>query len=311
MQYRTLGNTGLNVSIVGFGASPLGNVFGPVTPAEANAAVAHALDSGINLFDVSPYYGLTVAEERLGAALAGRRHQAILATKCGRYGAADFDFSARTMTDRFEDSLRRLQTDHVDLLQLHDVEFGNIAQIVHVAIPAVRKLQQQGKARFIGITGYWPGLLARIAAEVEVDTVLNYCHSNLLADDMDRELAPLAAQRRFGLMNASPLHMGLLGGGEVPEWHPAPLPVREAARQVVALCHQHDINPVTLAFSTCLKHPAAASTFIGIRDVAQVDTALAAVDYTPSPSLLTEIQAITAPIFNQHWPSGRPANQPS
>jgi L-galactose dehydrogenase len=88
MIYRPLGQTGLNVSIIGFGASPLGDVFGTVTPQAANAAVAHAIDNGINLFDVSPYYGLTLAEERLGAALHGRRHEITLATKCGRYATS-------------------------------------------------------------------------------------------------------------------------------------------------------------------------------------------------------------------------------
>ena len=219
---RTLGSTGLRVSSIGFGASPLGDVFGSVTVEDGRAAVHHAIDSGINLFDVSPYYGLTLAEERLGAALAGRRHEVVLATKCGRYGADDFDFSAAKVTQEFESSLRRLQTDYVDLLQVHDVEFGSVDQILHETLPALRRLQQQGKARFIGITGYWPHLLARIARAAPVDTVLNYCHANLLMDDMDRELAPLAAQLGFGLMNASPLHMGLLSGQPVPEWHPAP-----------------------------------------------------------------------------------------
>ena len=84
MRYKTLGQTGLSVSIIGFGASPLGDVFGVVTPEQGRAAVHHAIDQGINLFDVSPYYGLTLAEERLGAALKGRRDEVVLATKCVR-----------------------------------------------------------------------------------------------------------------------------------------------------------------------------------------------------------------------------------
>src|ERR1700751_1267048 len=93
MRYRRLGRTSLEVSSLGFGASPLGNVFERTTPEEGSRAVYAAIDRGINLFDVSPYYGNTLAEERLGAALEGRREKVILATKCGRYGLDEFDFS--------------------------------------------------------------------------------------------------------------------------------------------------------------------------------------------------------------------------
>jgi L-galactose dehydrogenase len=84
MEYRQLGETGLNISILGFGASPLGNAFRETDPAEGKAAVHLAVERGINFFDVSPYYGLTLAESRLGEALEGRREQVVLATKCGR-----------------------------------------------------------------------------------------------------------------------------------------------------------------------------------------------------------------------------------
>jgi aryl-alcohol dehydrogenase-like predicted oxidoreductase len=93
VRYKALGQTGLSVSTIGFGASPLGNVFGTVPPEQGRSTVHHAIDHGINLFDVSPYYGLTLAEERLGEALAGRRNEIVLATKCGRYGSNHFDFS--------------------------------------------------------------------------------------------------------------------------------------------------------------------------------------------------------------------------
>ena len=305
-----LGRTGLNVSVIGFGASPLGNVFGEVTPAAGRAAVHHAIDAGINLFDVSPYYGLTLAEERLGAALAGRRDEVILSTKCGRYGAELFDFSAETVTREFEASLARLQTDYVDLLQVHDVEFGSIDLILNETLPAMRRLQQQGKVRYVGITGYWPGLLARMAESVAVDTVLNYCHANLLIDDMDRQLVPVAERLGIGLMNASPLHMGLLGGSPVPEWHPAPVVVKAAASAVVALCRAHDVSPATAALYACLEHPVVASTFIGFTSEAQVDDSLGALDWNPPDGLLEQIREIVAPVHNTVWPSGLPENQP-
>ena len=86
MEYRKLGQTDLNLSLIGFGASALGGVFGNFDPSEGMRAVHLAVDSGINFFDSSPYYGITLSETRLGEALVGRRQRVVLATKCGRYG---------------------------------------------------------------------------------------------------------------------------------------------------------------------------------------------------------------------------------
>ncbi len=310
MRYKTLGQTGLSVSILGFGASPLGHVFGVVTPEDERAAVHHAIDRGINLFDVSPYYGLTLAEERLGAALKGRRDEVILATKCGRYGSEEFDFSAATVVREFEASLRRLQTDHVDLLQVHDIEFGPVEQVIEETLPALRRLKELGKARFIGITGYWPELLARVATATPVDTVLNYCHCNLLIDDMDAALAGPCIELGIGLMNASPLHMGLLGGATVPAWHPAPDVVKAAAAEVVALCRAYSMEPATVALQACLDHHAVASTFMGFKSITQVDKALDALSFQTPAELAKAIKAVIAPAHNRTWPSGLPENQP-
>ena len=203
MEYRKLGQTDLNLSLIGFGSAALGDVFGDIDPGEGMRAVHLAVDSGINFFDTSPYYGITLAETRLGAALAGRRDRVILATKCGRYGMAEFDFSAKRVIASMDESLRRLQTDYIDLFQAHDVEFGDAQQIIHETLPALRQLQQQGKARYIGITGYPPKLLRRIAEAAPVDSILTYCHYNLMNTDMDEVLTAFARERGIGLINAS------------------------------------------------------------------------------------------------------------
>ena len=190
MQYRELGRTGLKVSLIGFGASPLGDVFGVTDPAAGKYAVHLAIDNGINFFDVSPYYGLTLAEERLGDALAGKRDKVILATKCGRYSAEQFDFSAARILASVDESLRRLKTDYIDLFQAHDVEFGDVNQVIHETFPAMQKIKEQGKARFLGVTGYPLKTLMRVAKAAPVDTILSYCRYNLLIDDMDESLTP-------------------------------------------------------------------------------------------------------------------------
>ncbi len=309
MRYRKLGTTGLEVSVIGFGASPLGNVFGDVSSSACARAVGAAVERGINLFDVSPYYGRTLAEERLGDALIEKRAGVLLATKCGRYGQDEFDFSAATVISQFEHSLRRLRTDFVDLLQAHDVEFGATRQILEETIPAMQRLKEQGKVRFIGLTGYWPGSLAQLASETKVDCVLNYCHANLFADDMDRELVPFAKRTGIGLLNASPLHMGLLGAKPVPEWHPAPRAVREAAEEVRSVCESYGVDPATLALRVCLDHPSVASTLVGISSAAEVEVACAALDWTPPADLLAAVRRIVAPVHNVVWASGLEENR--
>src|ERR1041385_1323003 len=132
MKYRPCGPTGLQVSVLSYGASPLGSVFRPVDEAEGIRTVHTALDLGINFIDVSPYYGLTRAEEVLGRALATvPRDRYLLATKGGRYGESEFDFSAARVTASVEESLRRLGVEYVDLIQCHDIEFGDLDQVVN------------------------------------------------------------------------------------------------------------------------------------------------------------------------------------
>ncbi len=309
MDYRKLGKTDLNLSLVGFGGAALGGVFGNVDPGEGMRAVHLAVDSGINFFDTSPYYGITLAETRLGAALVGRRDRVILATKCGRYGMEEFDFSAKRVTASMDESLQRLQTDYVDLLQVHDLEFGDAQQIIEETIPALRQLQQQGKARYIGITGYPPKLLRRIAEAAPVDSILTYCHYNLMNTDMDEVLTAFAREHGIGLINAAALHMGILTENGPAEWHPAPQAVRDAGRKAAEFCRSRgaDIADVAMRFS--LSHPYVSSTLVGMANTRQVEASLELLRSCSDPELLGQVEAILAPVFNYVWASGRAENQ--
>ena len=233
----------------------------------------------------------------------------ILATKCGRYGFADFDFSAKRVIASMDESLRRLQTDYIDLFQVHDVEFGDVQQIIDETLPALRQLQQQGKARYIGITGYPPRLLRRMAETTPVDSILTYCHYNLLNRQMDEVLTPFTRERGIGLINASGLCMGLLTEHGPPDWHPAPREVREAGRKAAEFCRVHgaDISEVALRF--CLDNPYVASTLIGIASSQEVETSLKLLDSSTDSEFVGRVEAVLAPVFNYDWPSGRPENQ--
>jgi L-galactose dehydrogenase len=308
MEYRKLGRTDLQVSLLGFGTAPLGDVYGTTEPSEGKRAVHFAIESGINFFDSSPYYGLTLSEERLGQALVGWRDKVVLATKCGRYGLDAFDFSAARVTASVDESLRRLRTDYIDLFQAHDVEFGDVDQIIHETVPAMRKIQEQGKVRYIGITGYPLKTLVRIAEAVPVDTILSYSRYNLMITDMDDVLTPFAKKHGIGLINAAGLHMGILTQEGAPAWHPAPQEVHRAARKAADLCRERGADIAEVAIRFCLEHPYVSSTLVGMGSEAQVKANLKLLRVQTDPVLVDEIRSVVGPAFNHVWPSGRPQN---
>ena len=308
MKYKPLGKTGLSVSVIGFGTSPLGNEFGPVDATGGQRAVHAAVEAGINYFDTSPYYGRTLAEQRLGEALDGNRQKVVLGTKCGRYDKNTFDFSAPRIRTSVDASLQRLRTDYLDILLAHDIEFGDREQIIDETVPAMRELQKQGKVRHVGVSGLPLRMLADVAEQAQVDVVLSYCHYNLMIRDLDRWLIPVAERLQIGLINASPLHMGLLTEEGAPEWHPAPHPVKEVSTKVVELCKTYGAEPAIVALQFCLSHPSVSSTLVGISNAGQVQQNLRALEAEPDPELLAKIEALIAPVRDITWASGRKEN---
>ena len=308
MQYRRLGKTELDVSVLGFGASPLGEEFGEIDPAAGCRAVHLAIDRGINFFDTSPFYGRTLSEKRLGEALVGRRDKVILATKCGRYDLDSFDFSADRIAKSIDESLKRLQTDYVDVLHLHDIEFVDRRIILEEALPALERVKESGKARYIGITGYPLKLLREVAAAHPVDAVLSYAQYNLLMDKLDGELRAVVQGLGMGLISASPLHLGMLTAQGPPPWHPAPKEVHEAAAHIGALCAIHGEDVAEVALRHALSYPHAASTLVGMATPAQVEVNLEALDGENDPGLMADIAEIALPAMNRSWLTGLPEN---
>ena len=309
MQRKPLGQTDLEVSVLGFGAAPLGDEYGTIDEGEAERAVHFAIDRGINFLDTAPYYGRTLSEERLGKALGGRRQEVLIATKCSRYGMDDFDFSAKRVEASIDASLRRLRTDYVDLYQIHDIEFGDLRQVIEEAVPAARKVQQAGKARYIGITGLQLKALRRVAEAAPVDTILSYARYNLMARDLDDLMTPFAKEQGIGLINASPLHLRVLTPLGAPEWHPAASEVKEIGRKVVEMCEARGKPAPKVALRFCLDHPYISTTLVGLATVEQVRQNLEILDEISDPELLAKIDALAAPVLHHIWPSGHPENQ--
>ena len=308
MIYRKLGKTGLSVSIVGYGASPLGAEFGAIDPAEGKRAVDTAIAAGINYFDVAPYYGRTLAESRLGEFLQGKRKDVILATKCARYDVKGFDFSEKRILASIDESLKRLRTDWVDIFQIHDVEYGRSEQVLEEAIPAAHKVKKSVKARFVGITGYPVHNLKRLAEQSDIDTILTYCRYSLLDTAAEEVLVPLAKKQNIGLINASPLHMRALTNTGVPDWHPAPMKVVEAAEKAAQHCKSKGVDIADLAMQFVLASENFATTLVGMSKVRHVQSNVKVVGTKPDPELLAEVLAILKPVMNVCWKEGLPEN---
>src|SRR5258708_1600958 len=307
MKYRGLGMTGLQVSVLGFGASPLGGGFGAIDEAEGIRSVHAAIDLGINFIDVSPYYGLTKAETVLGKALKELPRDAYcLATKVGRYGLDQFDFSTKRVVASIDESLTRLNVDYIDLIQCHDIEFGSLDQIIEETLPALGKVQKQGKVRFIGISGLPLAIFRYVLDRTQVDTVLSYCHY-CLNDTALQAIIPYLQGKQVGIINASPLAMGLLTERGAPAWHLASPRIKAVCAEAVRFCRQQGADISQLAMQFSLANPDVATTLVGMADTETLKKNVRCLDTPPDPTLLADVQAILAPIHNESWPSGRPS----
>ena len=301
MEYRTLGKTKLKVSALGFGGSSLGGVFKRIDESEAVRTVHAALSEGINYFDTAPFYGLTKAEEVLGRGLKGvPRDQYYLATKVGRYGEHEFDFSAERTRTSVDQSLSRLGVDFVDVIQCHDIEYGSLNQVVDETLPALRDIVSQGKARFVGITGFPLAIYSPVLSQTAVDAVLSYCHYTLHNTNLSHVL-PLFEKHGAGVINASPLSMGLLTDEGPPDWHPAGEQIKAACAKAAQVCRERAWNLAELAIQFSLANRRVQTTLIGMATREELAQNLKACNKPFQQDAIAEIQRLLSPIQGKTW----------
>ncbi|QDU98752.1 aldo/keto reductase [Lignipirellula cremea] len=308
METRTLGKTGLELSIIGFGASSLGAEFGNVDLGEALRSVHVALDGGMNFIDTSPYYGRGMSEVLLGQVLPNiPRDRFLLSTKLGRYAPQHFDFSARRVAESIDISLERMKVDHLDIVLCHDIEFVDMTQVFEETLPALREQVQKGKVRFVGVSGYPMQMFKQALAQAELDVVLSYNHYTL-QNDMALELIPLCAEKQVGLMNAAPFSARLLTNAALPPWHKATPQVRAIAAEAARHCHSRGVDIAQLALQFSIANPSFSTCITGTADPRQVTAWLEWAQQPLDEQLLAEVQAILQPIHNWFYVEGRPEN---
>lgn len=295
------------MSCLGFGASSLGGVFHALKEAEGIRAVHTAVEGGINFIDVSPYYGHLKAETVLGKALREiPRSSYYLSTKVGRYGhdgINTWDYSARRATESVYESMERLGVEHIDLINVHDIEFADLHQVVGETLPALVELREKGLVGHVGITDLQLENLAWVVEhtpEGTVESVLNFCHY-CLCDDKLTEYLDFFESHGIGVINASPLSMGLLSERGAPDWHPAPQALHEACAKATVHCRQRGYAIEALAMQYAVGNPRIATTLFSTTRPENVLKNIECIA-TPAPAdLLAEVHDIIGPAFRLTW----------
>lgn len=307
MEYREIGRTGMKVSALSFGASSLGSVFRDTRESEAIAAVHTAVEMGMNFIDVSPYYGHYKAETVLGKALREiPRDRYYLSTKVGRYGkdgVNTWDYSGRRATESVYESMERLGVDYIDLINVHDIEFADLHQVVEETLPALVELREKGVVGHAGITDLQLENLQWVvdhAAPGTVESILNFCHFTL-NDDKLLDFLDYFEERGIGVINASPLSMGLLSQRGVPAWHPAPASLVEACRRAVEHCSAKGYPIEKLAMQFSVSEPRIATTLFSSANPANVAKNIAYVSEEPDMELVSEVKRIIGDQQRVSW----------
>ncbi len=314
MDYAKLGSTDLTVSRIGYGAAGLGNMYTPVEDDEAKRGVAMAIEEyGINYFDAAPSYGLEgLSETRLGKALEGRRHKVVLSTKCGRYdhkgdGSFEWCYEPKRMRLELENNLRRLRTDYLDIFQVHDVLCAPSPDyIVNETLPELQKLKEEGKIRYIGVTGKPLDALTDIADRSGlVDTILTFGRYCLREWDLEDWYPKMTAKKHYGIVNSSVTFLGFLSKqskGVVNFRFPeVQAKIHAAVDQANALCDAAgtDLGTVAVQFGLNCDH-CADSTLVSMARVSRLkqNMELFAKRKDYDRELVEKLKAILAPTVD-------------
>ena len=308
LERKTLGKSGIEVTRVGLGCASLGGMYGDITEERAHEVVRRALSLGINVIDTAPLYGYGKSEIRIGRAVQGRnRSDFVLATKVGRllvpkdeggdtsqdanWGTESplrpkFDFSYDAVMRSVEESLKRLETDRIDILHIHDPD-NHYEQALRGAYPALDKLRSQGVIRAVSAGMNQSEMLARFAREGDFDCFLLAGRYSILEQGAMDELFPLCAEKNIGIMLGGTYNSGILasnlGVGAKFNYAEAPEDVLERARGLQTVAARHRVSLKAAALRFALAHPQVTCIIPGTRVPDRVNENLKLVD-EPIPS---------------------------
>lgn len=302
----------MKISNLSFGASSLGSVFHETKEAESIKAVETAIEGGINFIDVSPYYGHYKAETVLGKALKIiPRDKYYLSTKVGRYGKDGkntWDYSGKRATESVYESMDRLNIDYIDLINVHDIEFqaalpGGLQKVCEETLPALVELKKKGVVGHVGITDLQLKNLKWVidhSEEGTVESVLNFCHYCLNDDELVDYLDYFEG-KGIGVINASPLSMGLLTMRGVPDWHPAPKPLVEACAKAAQYCREKGYPIEKLAIQYSVANPRIAGTLFSSANPENVKRNIEWANQEADAQMVAEVRKIIGDQQRVTW----------
>jgi aryl-alcohol dehydrogenase-like predicted oxidoreductase len=309
VEYRALGQGGPKISVIGFGCWQMGGMdCGPVSDEDTSAAALHALDLGMNFFDTAAVYGFGHSEEVLGRTLAGRRHEAFIATK----GGLEWDSRGNVRTNSQKNhilkaadaSLRRLNIESIDLYQIH---WPDPQTPIDEPAEALEELIRAGKMRYAGVSNYSAKHMELWRKKARLQSLQPLY--NMLQREAEVELLPYCLRSGVGVVVYSPLAKGLLAGKLTPgsKFGPDdsrsrdPLFQGEAFRrnldivEKLRLIARRDGKTVAqLALAWALANPAVTCTIVGAKRPSQIEEAAGGSDYRLRADALREIEGVLA-----------------
>jgi D-threo-aldose 1-dehydrogenase len=320
---RRLGRTGLEVSILGFGTAPLGDLFVRLDDTMAIAAVERAFALGINLLDTSPLYGRGLAEHRCGTAIRRvDRGDLVICTKVGRWmdpfrtpdngsgfvggqpHRAVFDYSYDGTMRSVEQSLLRLGIDRLDLLLIHDVDVwthgadaieARFREAMTGAYVALDRLRAEGVVAGIGVGVNEADMCVRFAKAGSFDTMLLAGRYSLLEQPALSEFLPLAQQQGIGVLLGGVFNSGILATGAVSgakyNYRDAPRPILDKVARIERICARHSVTLPIAALHFALGHPAVVSLVLGGQSPQEVERNVAALQTKVPASLWADLKA--------------------
>jgi aryl-alcohol dehydrogenase-like predicted oxidoreductase len=309
MEYRKLGRSGLSISAVGLGCNPFGN---EVDEATAAAIVNTAIDAGVTYFDTADTYFEGRSEDYLGKALKGKRQRVLVATKFGNRsgpGPNDTGASRKHIFDSCEASLRRLQTDYIDVYQIHSPDRTTP---IEETMRALDDLVRQGKARYVGCSNFfeWEVGDAQWFAETKALTPFVSCQDfyNLLYRDIEKRMEPFCVKHGLAMIPYFPLAGGLLSGAYQRGVAPEPGSrgaIRPTFRtwdtdrnwtvqeKLASFAQEHGWTLPQMSIAWLLTRPMMATVIAGADKPEHIASNVKALDVKFSPEALQEIDRIT------------------
>lgn len=326
MKYRTLGRTGLKISVITMGTFTFGGRgdFGRAASQDVNEAqlmVDTCIDHGVNMFDTANMYSTGLSEEILGEVLEGRYDNVLVTSKARMPigdGPNDEGVSRWHLIRECERSLKRLRTDHIDLYYMH--EWDGLTP-VEEKMAALDMLIQQGKVRYVGCSNYsaWQVMKSLAAAPSYASRfVSQQIHYTLEAREAEYELLPLSVDQGLGVQVWSPLAAGLLSGKhrrnsgpaegsrQAAGWNEPPIRDMERLWNIVdvlaEIAQVHDVEAAQVALAWLLTRPAIASLVVGGRNAAQFESNFRAVDLVLSDNELLRLNDVSRlPLVYPYW----------